>query len=187
MTAPLPASPGIAPPSGPAAAAALELEIDRCASREHTARLAVHLARTYAEATAIFAVRHDRIEGVIAEGIECPLAATLLPAEGDSVLARVAASGEPFRGAPPAADPVCAALGRADVREVAVLPVRLQGRVVSLLYADNGPEVLGDAAFAALGTVCTRVARAYVRLILERKARAARAPVAALGASLLRG
>ncbi len=187
MTASLPATRHPAPPSGPAAAAALELEIDRCTSREHTARLAVHLARTYAEATAIFAVRQERIEGVIAEGIDCPLAATLVPTGGDSVLARVASSGEPYRGAPPDGDPVLAALGRSEVREVAVLPVQLQGRVVSLLYADDGPEVLGDAAFAALGTICTRIARAYVRLILERKARVARAPVAALGASLLRG
>jgi hypothetical protein len=40
---------------------------------------------------------------------------------------------------------------------------------VNLLYADNGPEALGDASAAALHAVCARVAAAYERLIRERK------------------
>jgi len=66
------------------------------------------------------------------------------------------------------------AFGREHVQEIAVLPVTLRDRVVSLLYADNGPEALGDASAAALTSVCGRVAAAYERLIHERK-RGARA------------
>jgi len=99
-----------------------------------------------------------------------------------SLLGRVAASGEAYRGRPPEGgldEKIFTALGRGHVSEIAILPVALQGRVVNLLYADNGPEILGDASIAALGTVCTRIARVYARLILERKARVAcrRSPV----------
>jgi hypothetical protein len=177
------------PPGSPAAAAALEAEIDRSGSREHVARLAVHLARAYVEATAIFTVLPDRIEGVAGEGIDGSLAAVLLPVRADSLFARVAASGEAYRGRPPAGaldQRVLGVMGRLEVEEITLLPVTLRGRVVNLLYADNGPEVLGDAATAALGTVCTRVARAYTRLILERRARTTREPTAGLGAALLR-
>jgi hypothetical protein len=55
------------------------------------------------------------------------------------------------------------------VQEIAVLPVALSGRVVNLLYADNGPEALGDASVAALTSICARVGAAYERLIRERK------------------
>jgi GAF domain-containing protein len=60
-------------------------------------------------------------------------------------------------------------LGRENVQEIAVLPIAIQGRMVGLLYADNGAEALADASFAALEAVCTRLAKAYERLILARK------------------
>lgn len=162
------------PPRTPAAAAALESEIDQCGTREHVVRLAVHLARSYVGAAAIFSVRHDLIEGVVGEGFDAHVAAMVIPAEADSVFGQVAATGKMFRGSPPADGlglEVLGALGRDQTREIAILPVAIRGRVVTMLYADNGPEVLGDAAVAALGAVCTRISRAYARLILERKVR----------------
>ena len=65
-------------------------------------------------------------------------------------------------------------LRRDDVREIAVLPVTVRAHTLGLLYADNGPEPVGDAAFAALGAACTRIASAYERIILLRKRAAAR-------------
>ena len=59
--------------------------------------------------------------------------------------------------------------GRESAQEIAVLPVLIQDRVVGLLYADNGAEALADASIAALQAVCTRLAKAYERLILARK------------------
>ena len=50
-----------------------------------------------------------------------------------------------------------------------MLPVRLRGRAVNVLYADNGPQTLGDASVAALEAVCAHIARAYERIILEHK------------------
>jgi hypothetical protein len=89
-----------------------------------------------------------------------------------SVFATVVDSGEAFRGAPPVGARearVLHQLGRDGVREIALLPVVLHGRTVGLLHADNGPEVIGDASYAALEAIARRVTRAFARLILERK------------------
>lgn len=159
-------------PASPAAAAALEAEIDRSSSREAVTRLAVYLARSYASATALLLVHRDIIQGLCADGLQGRPDAVLFPAGAASVFGEVASSGRPFRGAPRAGGldaRILRALGREHVQEIAVLPVSLSGRVVNLLYADNGPEALGDASAAALNAVCARVAAAYERLIRERK------------------
>ena len=75
MTASAPST--LAAPTTPAAAA-LEAEIDCCGSRDHVARLAVHLARAFSDAAAVFNVQGDLIEGVVAEGIENSSHITLL-------------------------------------------------------------------------------------------------------------
>jgi GAF domain-containing protein len=160
------------PPSSPAAAAALEGELGRCSSHEFAARLGVHLARTYASAAALLLVHHGMIEGICGDGLDDGRAALLFPAVAPSCFAGVVASGQPFRGAPRknGLDAcILRVLGRQHVQEIAVLPIAIRGRVVNLLYADNGPEALGEASVAALAAVCTQVARAYERAILERK------------------
>jgi hypothetical protein len=160
------------PPSSPAAVAALEAEIDCCSSREHVARLVVHLARAYAPAAALFVVHQGVIESARSEGLGGGGEGFLIPADAPSLFAGVVASGEPFRGAPPQGgldERILRKLGRRHVEAIVVLPIAIRGRVVSLLYADNGPESLGDASVAALAAVCARVGRAYERLILERK------------------
>ena len=159
----------------PTASAALEAEIDRSHSREAVARLAVRLARSYTSAAALFLVRRDMIEGLCGEGLAGRPDAVLFPAAAASVFGEVAGSGRTFRGAPPAQglDPrVLRALGRDRVHEIAVLPVRVAGRTVNLLYADNGSESLGEASAAALDAICARVGNAYERLIRERKRQA---------------
>jgi hypothetical protein len=161
-----------APVPSPAAAAALEAEIDRSGSRDAVARLALYLARGYASATALMLVHRGFVQGLCADGVAGRTDAILFPVDASSVFGEVVASGRPFRGAPPANGldaRILRALGREHVQEIAVLPVTLRGRIVNLLYADNGPEALGDASAAALTSVCTRVAAAYARLIHERK------------------
>jgi hypothetical protein len=161
------------PRVSPAAAAALEAEIDGCSSREHVAQLAVHLARAYSPAACLFLVHRGMIERIRAEGSSSDGGALLFPADASNLFAEVVASGEPYRGAPPEGgfeDRILRVLGRQHVQEIALLPVSIRGRVVNLLYVDNGPEALGDASVAALAVVCARVSRAYERLILERKA-----------------
>jgi hypothetical protein len=163
-------TPGV--PTSPAAAAALEAEIDRSRSREAVARLAVYLARSYASAAALFLCHRGIVQGLCGDGLPGRADVILFPTGAASVFGEVAASGRAFRGAPRAGGldtRIQRALGREHVQEVAVLPVLLSGRVVNLLYADNGPEALGDASAAALTAVCARVADAYERLIRERK------------------
>jgi hypothetical protein len=153
-------------------APALEAEIDRAASRDAVARLAVNLARGYASASALLLVHRGLIEGLCADGLAGRPDSILFPADAASVFGEVAASGRPFRGAArkDGLDArILRALGRESAREFAVLPVALGGRVVNLLYADNGSEPLGDASTAALTSICARVASAYERLIRARK------------------
>jgi len=166
------------PPASPSATAALEDEIGRCSDATCVARLGVYLARAYSASAALLLVRSGLIETLCCDGLDVRASGLLLPADWPSFLAEVVATGEPFRGAPREGEldqRILRALGREQVQEIAVLPVAVGGRVVSLLYADNGPEALGDASVAALAAVGERVASAYTRLILERKqGRAAR-------------
>ena len=159
------------PPSA-ATAAALEAEIDRSPHRDHVARLAVHLARAYVSAAALLRIHRGVIQGVCGEGVANCGAQLLLPADVKSPFAEVVAHHEPVRGLPPQdglGARILGMLGRENVQEIAVLPILIQGRVVGLLYADNGAEALADASFSALQAVCTRLGKAYERLILARK------------------
>ena len=82
--------------------------------------------------------------------------------------------GEPQRLAAPSAGVdarILRAMGRADAAEIAILPVAIHGRVVNLLYVDNGPDRIGETSYAALLTLCDLVAQAYERLILSCKRR----------------
>jgi len=104
--------------------------------------------------------------------VEASLDGILLPADLDSIFARPVNARVPFRGRPPAEGidgRILAALARRDVSDAIVLPIVMRDRVVNLLYADNGGEALGETSVAALEALCGCVARAYERLILERK------------------
>jgi hypothetical protein len=152
--------------------ARLEAEMDACTSRSEAARLAARLARTYAAAAAVFHVRRGIVYGIAAEGCSGRPETALFPKAMPNVFSAAIQSGEAFRGAPPARileGRVLRALGRDGVREMAALPGSVGGRVAILLYADNGPEPLGDAALAALAAVARRLGRACERLILARK------------------
>jgi hypothetical protein len=112
--------------------------------------------------------------GLLGSGgdLERHVEAVLVPIDADSVLARAAASNQPYRGAPPetAIDArVLRALGRAGTREIAVLPISLRGRVVNVLYVDAGANPIAETALGALHALTLCIARAYERLILARK------------------
>ncbi len=156
----------------PAAAAALEGELGRCCERESVAKLGLHLARSYAAAAALFLSHRGMIQTLAGNGVDERGDGLLFPAGPGSVFARVAATCAPYRGAPrlgPFDERILRMLGRQHVREMVVLPVKLRGRTVNVLYADNGPQNLGDASVAALEAVCAHIARAYERIILDQK------------------
>ena len=57
-----------------------------------------------------------------------------------------------------------APMGRVDARELIVLPVRVAGNVVGVLYADNGEAPLADTSIGALRVLAAGVGKAYERL-----------------------
>jgi len=50
-----------------------------------------------------------------------------------------------------------------------LLPVAIRGRVVNLLYVDNGLDVIAVTAEAALRALARVVAEAYENLLIARK------------------
>jgi len=163
-----------APPATPVEVARLEARIGDARDRDEVALLALQLARRYARAAALFAVHRGVVAGLRgeADGLEMPVESIMLPADGDSLFADPLASRESLRcGVPshPMDARVLRAMGRGDARDRIVVPVSIGGRVVNLLYADNGSDPLGTTSVAALQALAARVAAAYERIIVERK------------------
>lgn len=154
-------------------AAVLEAELLNAPDRDAVARLALRLARIHVDAAALFMVRGGIVSGFRGDGEAVPevIDGIMVPVDLESVLTWAAASGKGCRGRPEAETDrrILRALGRPDVREVLVLPIRIQHHLVNLLYADAGPEPLAETSVMALGALCELVSRAYARLVLERK------------------
>jgi hypothetical protein len=161
-------------PSGPGEIAALEFQLQGAIDRNAVIDLGIRLASAFAPSAALFIVRSNLVAGhhAAANGVITPLDTVLLPSDTPSIFTEPALTGQPFRGRPPhdgMDGRILTAIGRPDAHEVLVLPVVLRGRVVNLLYADNGPDALPDTSVAALRAVGTTMAAAYERLILESK------------------
>ena len=156
----------------PAAAAVFEEEMSRAPSGDAVARLGVQWALSYASAAALLLVNRGMIQGIASSGMRDTRPAVLFPVDASSIFSQVVADGRTQRGAAPEKPlerRILQVLGRQQAREIGVFPVAVRDRIVNLLYVDNGPEALGDAAAAALTVVCTRLAGAYERLILDRQ------------------
>ena len=78
----------------------------------------------------------------------------------------------PFRGTPPDGGidaRLLDTLGRPDIHEVFIHPIEIGGRVVNVLYCDNGSDAFGETSVAALTALCDCLARAYERIIQDTK------------------
>jgi hypothetical protein len=173
--APPPAPVDAAPELAEDSIAALEVALVLARDRDSVSEVALRIARRYTEAAAIFIVRGGIISGFRGDGVAISeqIAGILLPTESDCALTAPAHTKAPFRGRPPEGGldaTLLTSLQRGDAREVAVLPIVIRDQVVNLLYTDSGQNPLGETAFAALSTLANLIARAYERLILERKA-----------------
>jgi hypothetical protein len=164
-------------PREPPGVAALEAALLGAPDRDAVASRTLGLARRFSEGAALLAVRGGVVTGFRGDGEGVPerIEGILLPVEVDSVVARAAAHGNPFRGAAPEGldQTLLRALGRAGAREILVQPIAIRERVVNLLYADAGEAPLADTHAAALAAVASLASRAYHRLVLEHKRRAA--------------
>jgi hypothetical protein len=171
-----------APPATPVEVARLEAELRDACNRGEVARLALRLARRYARAAALFVVHRGVVAGLRgeADGLERSIEGIMVPTDGESLFAGPVSSGETLRcgtTSRPMDARILRAMGRGDARDRIVVPVSIGGRVVNLLYADNGPEALGATSIAALQALAACVAAVYERLIIECK----RAPASAVG------
>ena len=167
-------SPVPAPPTDAAAIATLEAELVGASDRETVTRIALALARVYARTAALFLVRDGMVHGCGASGggLEESVRGIVMSRTVPSVLAPPTVSTEGYRGAPPRSGvdgQLFRALGRAEVRDVAVLPIAIRGRIVNLLYVDNEDEPIAETALAALRALCELVASVYEGIIVARK------------------
>jgi hypothetical protein len=166
-------------PASPDEIAALELQLLGATHRDQVARISLRLALCHARVAGLLVVSRGMIAGLCAqgEGLESRIEGVAISAETGSAFAAPETSGEPQRLAAPSAGVdarILRAMGRADAADIAILPIAIHGRVVNLLYVDNGPDRIGETSYAALLTLCKLVARAYERLILSRKRRDSR-------------
>jgi hypothetical protein len=164
-----------APAGSSAEVAALEAELDGAGDRDEIVRLTLRIARAYSRAAALFIVQGGVVSSFRGDG-EClreQLQGIEIPVLTESIFARPAAALLPFRGEPPDEGidgRLLRVIGRNDVQEVLVHPISIRGRVVNLLYADNGPDHFGETSVAALAALCSCISRAYERVILAKKA-----------------
>lgn len=161
-------------PSGPGEIAALEAQLQAAGDRDRVIDLGLRLASAFAPGVALFLVRKGMVVGhrAVTHGVAARLDTILLPVQIPSLFTQPAVTNQSFRGHPPhdgMDGRILDAIGRSDAHEVLIQPVAIQGRVVNLLYADNGPDALADTLVAALGALAATMAAAYERLILEAK------------------
>jgi hypothetical protein len=158
-------------PTTPARACALEAAIASAQGRGVLVDSVLELARAHAESAAFFVVDDGWLSGQRAVGDGAPrqLDGVRLPCREESCLGRPLVSGRAFRGAPasPADEPLLEALGRSEICQLAVLPIRLGDLVVAVLYADGGEHPIADTSFAALGALCAIASASWERLTLD--------------------
>ena len=164
----------VPPPATPAAVATLEARILGASNRDDVARLALRLARRHARVVALLVVNRGIIMGIRGEGegLEERIEGVMISSQMDGIFATAANRARSVRAHAPYGGMdarVLGALGRRDAQEAVAVPVVIRDRVVNLLYADNGPDSMPVTSMAALQALAACVAKAYERLIMERK------------------
>lgn len=132
----------------------------------------VHVRVAY---VALFMVQGDMARGLDArgEGLDRDSVRRIaVPLDAPGAFRSVWLRGEPMVGpwGTEGTDPVVQAdLGRRAVAQVALLPIRIAGRVALIVWADNGPRSMDPSVVNDIVQVCAESARAFERLIVERK------------------
>ena len=126
----------------PGALTVLEAEIAAADTREDIAGAAVRLAASYARAVGIFVVNKDTIAGLGAEGggLAERIEGVLISTETETLFSAPLSAGQAFRGAPSSSagdQRMMKALGRADARDILIVPVLVRGCCSS---AGRAPE-----------------------------------------------
>lgn len=162
-------------PDSPGEVAHLEMELQRAADRDAVVRVALRLGRRFVRVAALFVVNQGVIAGIRGEGegLEERIEGVMISSSLGGVFGEVANSGKTcYKRAPygEAMDQrVLSALGRGQARELLLVPITIRGRVVSLLYGDNGDDLIPETSIAGLRTLALIIAHTYERLIINRK------------------
>ena len=162
------------PPTDPGEITRIETRIGGAADRDEIAALAVRLARTYTRTAALFLVQGGTMAGFRGDSsdLERRIQGIVIPLQAECRFAQVATTLEPWRGEPPTDGldaRILRALGRERSNEILLLPICIRNRVVNVLYADNGHDVIAETSMAALAALCNCVSRSYQRLIMASK------------------
>ncbi len=158
----------------PSDVAKLEAEIQHAATRQDVAGLALQLARRFAHVSALLIVNRGIITGLAGRGagLEERIEGVMISVSMGGLFADVCQAGTAMRVQAPFDGvnvKVIGALGRRDAREVLVVPVTIRGRVVGLLYADNGNDPVPMTSIGALNSLGDIIGSAFGRLIMESK------------------
>ncbi|MGD8377152.1 MAG: hypothetical protein PVF68_13535 [Acidobacteriota bacterium] len=180
---------GAAEDPGAPAPAAVEPEVDdplrepatrllSAVNRDDIARIVLEVAGRLFQRRLLFFLQRDRIVGWDGGGDGVSrerLRSVLLPRESLSLFSTVQDGGGPFRGPVvdlPSNRRLFQDLGLAPPPEAFLLPLMLKGRVVSVLYGDNGKASLGDVDLHLLGRLRLQASIALEILILRNKLQA---------------
>jgi hypothetical protein len=152
-------------------------QIDTAQDRDAILARVLDFAAERLRYVALFVVQGDVAEGLDARGDGLP--ATMVrriavPLDSPSSFRALRERGAPIVGAVSntGTDAVVRSdLGRDSARAVALVPIHIGGRVVLMVWADHGPDVLDLAALDEVVAICGHAAKAFERLIRERKAR----------------
>lgn len=153
----------------------VETRLERVTDPEEVGRLLVGFLGHMFERVALFKVLRDRVEGWQGEGgaldLEC-LRSFRAGFDQPSVFLNLRQGGGFYLGrlAPMVVHKTLARCwGGALPRECLLLPVRIRGRLVTVVYADREPDDLGAVDLEALVGLAASAAEAYERCILRKK------------------
>lgn len=161
------------PPPDPDAATA---GIDEARSRDEVVEAVLALARHYFQRVVFFIVREPWVLGWTGagEGMDRELAQSLrIPLDEPSVFRLVTRDKTVFMGRLGPEEQTqrfARALGKRPQTNAALLPLMVRGRVVNLLYGDNGATGNVKPRLGDLLVRLQKVPRAYLRIIRQRVA-----------------
>jgi HEAT repeat protein len=179
-----PAEPSFDPPAKPFAYPLdhAQADLDRAGSRDEVLWAALTYCWQHFDVAAVFAIAGARVKGWRALGGDTAGVKDFSePLDGPSVFKTVAATKSQFLGPVPPSevnDRLNAALGGREPANVLLLPIIVKHRVVAVVYADNGAEVVESHRVPDLTAFTGSAATALEGLIIKKKA--AKAPVKAL-------
>lgn len=151
--------------------------LERAESREQLVEASLAVMERFAASCALFLVHDGLVQGVAGRGEAFrarDLSGILFPAAAGGCLSTVVQERRSYRGEPGDSGTELRffqALGREAVAEVLLTPVVLAGRVVNVLYADNGYHALGPVVEGGMRGVAEQMVGAYLRLIQSKKDR----------------